>query len=124
MILGLPYSMSIDMWSLGCILGEVKFKFLPNTFFRAKAELYTGLPIFPGENEHEQMACIMEIFGIPSDQLLERASRRKVFFDSKNQPRSIVNSRGKKRKPATKSLGYMLGSEDKDFLHFLNQCFE
>ena len=34
-ILGLPYDMAIDMWSFGCIL----------------AELYTGYPIFPGENE-------------------------------------------------------------------------
>ena len=33
--LGIPYNMSIDMWSLGCIL----------------AELYTGNPLFPGENE-------------------------------------------------------------------------
>ncbi len=31
-ILGLPYTMGIDMWSLGCIA----------------AELYTGYPIFPG----------------------------------------------------------------------------
>lgn len=34
-ILGMNYHMAIDMWSLGCIL----------------AELYTGMPIFPGENE-------------------------------------------------------------------------
>lgn len=44
-ILGHPYSMAIDMWSLGCIL----------------AELYTGYPLFPGESEVEQMACIMEV---------------------------------------------------------------
>ena len=37
--------MAIDMWSLGCIL----------------AELYTGYPLFPGENEVEQLACIMEV---------------------------------------------------------------
>ncbi|CAG5107131.1 Oidioi.mRNA.OKI2018_I69.chr1.g3161.t1.cds [Oikopleura dioica] len=106
-ILGLPYSMSIDMWSLGCIL----------------AELYTGLPIFPGENEHEQIACIMEVFSTPPPDLLEKATRRKVFFDSKGQPRSLVNSRGKKRKPNSKSLAYMMGTEDKDFLDFLSNCF-
>ena len=35
------------------------------------AELYTGLPIFPGENEHEQMACIMEILTLPPGGLLK-----------------------------------------------------
>ena len=34
-MLGIPYSTAIDIWSFGCIL----------------AELYLGYPIFPGENE-------------------------------------------------------------------------
>ena len=48
-ILGTPYDEAIDMWSLGCIL----------------AELYTGYPLFPGENETEQLACIVEALGMP-----------------------------------------------------------
>lgn len=52
------------MWSLGCIL----------------AELYTGYPLFPGENEADQLACIMEIFGPPPPSVLEAASRRRLFF--------------------------------------------
>lgn len=44
-ILGHPYAMAVDMWSLGCIM----------------AELYTGYPLFPGENEVDQLACIMEV---------------------------------------------------------------
>ncbi len=56
--------MAIDMWSFGAIL----------------AELYTGYPLFPGENEVEQLACIMEIFGLPSQSLLGEAQRRKLFF--------------------------------------------
>ena len=52
------------MWSLGCIL----------------TELYTGYPLFPGENENEQLACIMEIFGIPNIELVGRGSRRRHFF--------------------------------------------
>jgi serine/threonine protein kinase len=63
-ILGLPYSMAIDMWSLGCIL----------------AELYTGYPLFPGENEVEQLSCIIEIFNLPDSSLLADAQRRKLFF--------------------------------------------
>lgn len=64
LLIGLPYGMAIDMWSLGCIL----------------AELYTGYPLFPGENEVEQLACIMEIFGLPSPTILAEAQRRKLFF--------------------------------------------
>ena len=56
--------MAIDMWSLGCIL----------------AELYTGYPLFPGENEVEQLTCIMEIFGIPAPSVLGDAQRKKLFF--------------------------------------------
>lgn len=63
-ILGMTYGMPIDMWSLGCIL----------------AELFTGYPIFPGENEQEQLACIMEVFGPPEKHLIEKSTRKKLFF--------------------------------------------
>lgn len=38
------------------------------------------MPIFPGENEQEQLACIMEVLGLPDRYLVNQASRRKVFF--------------------------------------------
>lgn len=38
-ILGLPYGHEIDIWSFGCII----------------CELITGLPIFSGDSETEQM---------------------------------------------------------------------
>ena len=63
-ILGMSYHMAIDMWSLGCIM----------------AELYTGFPIFPGENEQEQLSCIMEILGIPDKEFINRSSRKRLFF--------------------------------------------
>ena len=63
-ILGMNYHMAIDMWSLGCIL----------------AELYTGFPIFPGENEQEQLACIMEVLGLPEKDFINRSTRKRLFF--------------------------------------------
>lgn len=48
------------------------------------AELYTGFPLFPGENEMEQLAYIMEISGVPPDYILEMSSRKKLFFDAEN----------------------------------------
>lgn len=45
------------------------------------AELYTGYPLFPGENESEQLAYCMEIKGIPADYIIELSSRRNLFFE-------------------------------------------
>lgn len=46
----------------------------------------------------------MEIKGIPADYILELSSRKKLFFDTENQPIIVANSRGKKRKPLSKTL--------------------
>lgn len=105
-ILGMNYHTAIDIWSLGCII----------------AELYTGYPLFPGENEQEQLACIMEILGVPDKYLVEKSSRKKLFFDSTGQPRPVVNSKGKRRRPGSKTLGQALKSEDDLFVDFISKC--
>ncbi|XP_036038444.1 dual specificity tyrosine-phosphorylation-regulated kinase 4 [Onychomys torridus] len=105
-ILGHPYNMAIDMWSLGCIM----------------AELYTGYPLFPGENEVEQLACIMEVLGLPPAHLVQTASRRQIFFDSKGLPKNITNNRGEKRYPDSKDLTMVLKTYDTSFLDFLRRC--
>ena len=64
-ILGVRYTTAIDMWSFGCIL----------------VELFTGIPLFPGETENEQMLMFLELLGEPPVHLLQRADRRKKFFD-------------------------------------------
>ncbi|THZ32513.1 kinase-like protein [Aureobasidium pullulans] len=105
-ILGSDYGLGIDMWSFGCIL----------------AELFTGYPIFPGENEQEQLACIMEIFGPPARDIIEKASRRKLFFDSSLKPRVTVSSKGRRRRPSSKTLSGAIKCDDEAFLDFLSQC--
>jgi dual specificity tyrosine-phosphorylation-regulated kinase 2/3/4 len=45
------------------------------------AELYTGMPLFPGENEQEQLALFMEVNGIPEDYILDLAQRKHLFFE-------------------------------------------
>lgn len=102
----MTYGMPIDMWSLGCIL----------------AELLTGYPIFPGENEQEQLACIMEVFGPPEKHLIEKSSRKKIFFDNVGKPRVTVSSKGKRRRPSSKSLQQALKCEDEAFLDFIARC--
>src|ERR1700712_3489355 len=105
-ILGMSYGIPIDMWSLGCIL----------------AELLTGYPIFPGENEQEQLACIMEIFGPPEKHLIEKSSRKKLFFDSVGKPRVTVSSKGRRRRPSSKTLQSALKWDDEGSLAFLTLC--
>ncbi|KAI7899140.1 uncharacterized protein BX663DRAFT_522426 [Cokeromyces recurvatus] len=75
-ILGLDYTTAIDMWSLGCIM----------------AELYTGIPIFPGENEQEQLLCIMEVLGLPDEELIELSDRKHLFFGTKKMFICFLNA--------------------------------
>ncbi|SPO39012.1 related to putative dual specificity protein kinase pom1 [Pseudozyma flocculosa] len=105
-ILGMNYHTAIDIWSLGCII----------------AELYTGYPLFPGENEQEQLACIMEVLGVPDRYLIERSTRKKLFFDSTGAPRPVVNSRGKRRRPGSKTLAQALKCNDDLFVDFVAKC--
>ena len=48
-LLGIPYTVNIDMWSLGCIL----------------VEMHTGEPLFSGTDEFDQMGKMIEVLGIP-----------------------------------------------------------
>ena len=107
-ILGLPYDTAIDMWSFACIL----------------AELLTGYPIFPGENEVEQLACQMEILGLPPASMINVASRRKLFFDSSGNPRIVPNSRGRRRQPGSKDLASVQRANDRQFVSFLQGCLQ
>ncbi|XP_074040597.1 dual-specificity tyrosine phosphorylation-regulated kinase 2 isoform X2 [Leptinotarsa decemlineata] len=107
-ILGLSYGTAIDMWSLGCIL----------------AELHTGYPLFPGENEVEQLACLMEVMGPPPDELISVATRRRLFFDSRGNPRCVTNSKGRKRKPGSKNLAMVLRCNDPMFIDFISKCLD
>ncbi|KAJ8078410.1 serine/threonine protein kinase, CMGC, dual-specificity [Marasmius tenuissimus] len=105
-ILGMNYHMAIDMWSLGCIL----------------AELYTGFPIFPGENEQEQLSCIMEVLGVPDKEFVNRSSRKKLFFEPNGSPRAVINSKGRRRRPGTKTLAQVLRCNDEEFVDFIAKC--
>ncbi|KAH9363555.1 hypothetical protein HPB48_005912 [Haemaphysalis longicornis] len=124
-ILGAKYGMPIDMWSLGCIL----------------AELLTGYPLLPGEDEADQLACIMELLGPPPQKLLDQAKRAKNFISSKGYPRyctvttlpdgAVVLGAGRSRRgklrgpPGSKDWSTALkGCDDPLFVDFLKRCLE
>ena len=87
-MLGIPYTSQIDMWSLGCML----------------AELATGTPLCAGESEGEQLAMIMDLFGPPDRDVLSRGKRRNLFFDAYGQPKQYRNRRGQTHGVGTRSL--------------------
>ncbi|CAG9312801.1 DYRK4_3 [Blepharisma stoltei] len=105
-VLGVDYNEAIDIWSLGCIIFE----------------LYTGYPLFPGENETDLLLCMMEVLGIPPEKFLEKASRKRMFFDARNAPRIVPNSRGKKRNPGSKSIPELLAGAEPHFINFVERC--
>ncbi|KPV77680.1 uncharacterized protein RHOBADRAFT_33837, partial [Rhodotorula graminis WP1] len=65
-ILSLPYSSMIDMWSLGCIC----------------VELFLGLPLFPGTSEFNQITRIVEMLGMPPDHMLDKGKQTSHFFET------------------------------------------
>jgi dual specificity tyrosine-phosphorylation-regulated kinase 2/3/4 len=95
--------MPIDMWSLGCII----------------CELYTGYPIFPGESEAEQIACMIEVKGPPPNDLIESSARKKSFFNDDLTPKIVTNSRGRKRIPSTRDLKHILRTTNGPFISFI-----
>lgn len=63
-VLGTTYNVAIDMWSLGCVA----------------AELFLGLPLFPGASEHDLLNRIVETLGMPPPWLLHEAKHSDKFF--------------------------------------------
>ncbi|TXG48787.1 hypothetical protein EZV62_024662 [Acer yangbiense] len=73
-LLGYQYSTAIDMWSFGCIV----------------AELFLGLPLFPGASEFDLLRRMIQILGYgsvfcvvkrqPPDYVLKEAKNTSKFF--------------------------------------------
>ncbi|XP_067011355.2 serine/threonine-protein kinase minibrain isoform X3 [Anabrus simplex] len=98
-LLGIPYDLAIDMWSLGCIL----------------VEMHTGEPLFSGANEVDQMNKIVEVLGMPPKHILDQAHKARKYFDKLPGDGSYVLKKpkdGKKyRLPGTRRLHDILGVE-------------
>ncbi|KAK9836015.1 hypothetical protein WJX81_006394 [Elliptochloris bilobata] len=63
-LLGHPYDVAIDMWSLGCMA----------------AELFLGLPLFPGACEHDLLCHIVDMLGQPPAHVLSGAAHTSKYF--------------------------------------------
>ncbi|EPZ33631.1 kinase-like protein [Rozella allomycis CSF55] len=74
-LLGLPYTSSIDMWSLGCIA----------------AELFLGIPIFPGSSEFNQITRIVNMMGMPPNHMLENGKNTNKFFSKSTNAQQMYS---------------------------------
>lgn len=70
------YGKAVDMWSLGCILGE----------------MLGGKPVFPGSSTLNQLEKICEVIGSPSAREIEAMESpfAKTMLDSLQQPRNGI----------------------------------
>ena len=53
------------MWSFGCIL----------------AELVTGRPLFPAQDEHELLELFRIRIGMPPEEMVRKCKKRKYLFN-------------------------------------------
>lgn len=96
-ILGLPYAELIDMWSLGCIIGE----------------LFLGLPMFPGSSEYNQIHKIVEMLGNPPRHMLEHGRNLLNFFEK--EPSADANAKATYRlKTYDEYVAFLKTSKDKE----------
>lgn len=49
-----------------------------------------GTPLFPGEDEQDQIACIMEVVGLPPPSVMRRLRRPHHFFTESGEPRYLA----------------------------------
>ena len=63
-LLGLNYGPMIDVWSLGCIAGE----------------LFVGLPLFPGHDGFNMICRIVEMIGMPPAWMMQQGTQSVHYF--------------------------------------------
>jgi dual specificity protein kinase YAK1 len=102
-----PYNCAIDMWSFGCIV----------------AEMYCGLPLFPGQNQHNQLDRIIQIVGKLPVHMIQRGKNSSKFYnhgvvDNSYHFKSISEWCGENNLPAYTHKTYFKGNSLQEVIHF------
>lgn len=73
-LLGIPYSCQIDVWSFGCIMFE----------------MYTGRPLFTGKDAEDQLMKITTLLGRPNVGMMEQ---RRFFLQGTKEGNQLMKQR-------------------------------
>lgn len=111
-VLGIPYTQAIDMWSFGCVL----------------CEMANGYPIFPASGEGELLERFIEYLGPVPSEILSKGKRVSKFYSDSFELRPNLSKKGRQRKkPFSRSLHHFLkGTTEMDqlFLHLVSRCLD
>ena len=80
-ILGIPYTQAIDIWSIGLVA----------------AELFLGKPLIPGYSEYDQLQKIIKLIGKIPGTMLERANKKIFHFFIYDKDKKCFNLREPKK---------------------------
>eukprot|EP01062_Namystynia_karyoxenos_P044396 TRINITY_DN326_c0_g1_i1.p1 TRINITY_DN326_c0_g1~~TRINITY_DN326_c0_g1_i1.p1 ORF type:complete len:488 (+),score=138.58 TRINITY_DN326_c0_g1_i1:158-1621(+) len=93
-ILGHRYNCAIDMWSLGCVL----------------VELHTGLPIFDGKDEPDQLLKMHQVIGpLPASAIEPASQKKRGMYLTESGGQMVLNSIAEGATPTPRPLSDILG---------------
>lgn len=106
-VVGIPYSKEIDIWSLGCVL----------------CELVTGKPLFDAENQYQLIDSMVSILGMPPQEFIDRGKYGKRFFE-RDSVRGYYQNDIFPSEPNSSSIEQETGIRDPVFLDLIAKCLQ
>ena len=107
LITGGIYGPAVDYWAIGCIMGE----------------LVDGNPLFPGDNEIDQVDCIQKILGNLPEYLIEMYYENPVYNQNElkmvDEPEGLESRYGEKL--SEDAIDFMKGLLELDYNKRLNK---